>query len=307
LAVLLVHLGACDVRAAQSAVERLDPALDALIAPDATLETLHHDPRGFFEGPTWIPGNPGHLVFSDIPGNTLYRVDAEGHAAPLLTGVQQGEKGAFFDQERQRYMLGPNGTTLSPDGRELVYCVFGGNRIEALDLHTNRRRIVVRENDASPLPHPNDLAFGPHGDLYFTTDKTLFRLHGSQLESMTSDPNPNGIAFSKDLHRMYATSHPDRIIAYEVLPDGHVAPGHTFVTMQGDLQDGFVDGVKVDGRGNVYAVGPGGVWVLSPDGKHLGTIRAPFKRFSNLTFGEPGDAALFLTAPEGVYRLRLGR
>lgn len=289
---------------ASPAVERLDPNLDAIISGSPTIERLYSDPSGFMEGPTWAKGKPGYLIFADIPGNTLYRIDGKDHVSTLLTDIQVGHDGAFFDAARGRYMAGPNGTTLAPDGR-LVFCVFGGGRIESLDLRNGKRQILVAEADGKPLAHPNDLAFGPRGDLYFTTDTAVYRLHNGNAERVTENIAPNGIAFSPDQRLMYSTDDPNRLVVYDVGADGLLNHQRPFATLAGDIGVGHVDGVKVDRNGNVFAVGPQGIWILTPDGRHIGTIHAPVKRFSNLAFGGERDDLLFLTAPEGVYRLRL--
>ncbi len=289
---------------AAPAVERLDPKLDAIISGDATIERLYSDPSGFFEGPTWVPGKPGFLIFADIPGNTLYRVDDKDKVSKLLSGIQTGHDGAFFDAPRGRYMVGPNGTTLAPDGR-LVYCVFGGGRIESLDLRSHKREVVVSEADGKPLEHPNDLVFGPGGDLYFTTDPAVYRLHQGKAHRVTDKIAPNGLAFSPDRRLLYATDDPNRLVVYDVGADGELSHPRPFATLSGDVAVSHVDGVRVDRQGNVFAVGPEGIWILTPDGQHIGTIHAPDKRFSNLEFGGAHADILFLSAPEGIYRLRL--
>jgi gluconolactonase len=300
---LVLSFAHCNAAESISAVERLDPRLDAIISGNPPIVTLYTDSRGFFEGPTWVKGSPGYLIFADIPGNTLFRVDADGRVTTLLTDIQVGHQGAFFDAPRGRYMVGPNGTTLGPDGR-LVYCVFGGGRIESLDLRTGKRRIVVSKAEGKPLAHPNDLAFGPGGDLYFTTDPAVFRLHAGKAQRVTAGIAPNGIAFSPDQRLMYTTDDPNRLVVYDVAPNGRLTNRRPFATLAGDINVGHVDGVKVDKKGNVFAVGPEGIWIISQDGQHLGTIHAPGKRFSNLEFGDEYKT-LYLTAPEGVYRMSL--
>lgn len=296
----------CMTAAARAAptVERLDSKLDAIISGSPAIERVYSDASGFMEGPTWVRGKPGFLIFADIPGNTLYRVDAKDHVTPLLTDIQTGHDGAFFDAPRARYMVGPNGTTLSPDGR-LVFCVFGGGRIESLQIKTGKRHVLVSEAEGKALAHPNDLAFGPGGDLYFTTDPAVYRLHNGIAERVTENIAPNGIAFSPDQRLMYTTDDPNRVVVYDVDADGGLSRQRLFATLAGDIAVGHVDGVKVDRNGNVFAVGPEGIWILTPAGQHIGTIHAPVKRFSNLEFGGDRGNLLFLTGPEGVYRLRL--
>ena len=62
--------------------------------------------------------------------------------------------------------------------------------------------------------------------------------------------------------------------------------------------------MKVDAAGNVYATGPGGIWVISPQGKHLGTIM-PSEIPANCAFGDADGKTLYMTARTGLYRIKL--
>ena len=117
---------------------------------------------------------------------------------------------------------------------------------------------------------------------------------------------PNGIAFSPDLRTMYVSNTEASrkvIMAYDMAPDGGVANGRVFADGTADNAPGMPDGLKVDRQGHVYATMPGGVWVLAPDGRHLGTIRAP-EVAANCGWGDDGKT-LYITAETGVYRIRL--
>ena len=62
--------------------------------------------------------------------------------------------------------------------------------------------------------------------------------------------------------------------------------------------------MKVDQKGNLYVSGPGGIWLISPEGKHLGTIVAP-EHPHNFTWGDDDGKTLYLCAKTGLYRIRL--
>ena len=118
---------------------------------------------------------------------------------------------------------------------------------------------------------------------------------------------PNGLAFSPDEKYLYvANSDPVRKIwmRFEVKPDGSIAGGKVFYDVTSSTEDGAPDGMKVDKNGNVYGAGPGGVWILSPAGKHLGTIQ-PSEVPANCAFGDKDGKTLYITARKGLYRIRL--
>jgi gluconolactonase len=90
---------------------------------------------------------------------------------------------------------------------------------------------------------------------------------------------------------------------YDVAADGTVGNGKLFADVTAEKEDGLPDGMKVDSQGNIYGSGPGGVWVFSPDGKHLGTIKPP-ETPANCAWGDDGKS-LYITARSGLYRIKL--
>ncbi len=123
-------------------------------------------------------------------------------------------------------------------------------------------------------------------------------------QSMT---NPNGLAFSPDKKTLYVNDTRRRtVIRFDVSPDDTVTNGRVFIDMTPETAKGpgNPDGMKVDEKGNVYCSGPGGIWIIAPDGKHLGTILTP-EIVANLTFGEADGKTLFITARRGIYRIRV--
>jgi gluconolactonase len=180
------------------------------------------------------------------------------------------------------------------------------------------------------LNSPNDLVVRRKtGETYFTDPDNLARRNlpdpegffrkelnvngvyritaGGKLQLLIQDLHyPNGIAFSPDEGTLYvANSRPEKIWwAYEVAKDGSVRNGRLFLDGANLPGDGVPDSMKVDKIGNLYMAGPGGVLIVSPRGKHLGTIRLP-EVASNCAWGDKDGKTLYITGASGLYRIRL--
>ena len=116
---------------------------------------------------------------------------------------------------------------------------------------------------------------------------------------------PNGLAFAPGEKYFYVNdSFKKTIMRFEVQPDDTIANGQVFIDMTPDKAPGAPDGMKVDRKGNVYCTGPGGFWIMSPEGKHLGTVKTP-ELPANLAFGDADGKTLYLTARTGLYRIHL--
>jgi gluconolactonase len=154
---------------------------------------------------------------------------------------------------------------------------------------------------AAGLRNGND---DPKKELPYTG---LFLLKDGKLQLLTKDLRPNGLAFSPDEKYIYLvdTSGGKKTLQrYEVKSDDTIANGQLFVDMTPDKAPGNPDGIKVDQKGNVYSTGPGGVWIMAPDGKHIGTLLTT-ELPANLAFGDADSKTLYLTARTGLYRIRL--
>jgi len=119
---------------------------------------------------------------------------------------------------------------------------------------------------------------------------------------------PNGLAFSPDERFLYVDNwdvNRKVIMRYPVRADGSVGKGEVFldVTKSHPGEQAW-DGLKVDEMGNVYAAGPEGIWILSSDGKHLGTIKAA-EVPANFAWGDDDGRTMYITARTGLYRVRL--
>jgi gluconolactonase len=300
-------------------IERLDPAIDALVPRDARIEKLA---EGFdwTEGPVWRKSR-GYLLFSDIPNNAINRwKDGEGITTFLRPA---GYAGATpFGRE-----LGSNGLAFDSHDR-LVMADHGNRQIARLNDSIFTKTTLADRYEGKRFNSPNDLVFHPNGDLYFTDPpygldgldenkskelpfSGVYRLKPSgEVTLLTKElTRPNGIAISPDGRTLYVAVSDGKKplwMAYDIQPDGTIARGRVFFdpapfVAQGRL--GSADGMKVDARGNLFATGPGGVFVFSPAGKHLGTI-VTGERTSNVGFGDDGST-LYMTCDHKLMRIRL--
>ena len=294
-------------------IVRLDPAFDSLVPQDAVIEKVAGGFQ-FTEGPVWRPG--GVLWFSDVTGNVVRSVTPGGQVKVLIPnagGETHAPPGSF---------IGPNGMISDKDGYVL------------LCQHTNRR-IVRVSKDLKTSPYlekfegkrfnsPNDLVYRSDGTLYFTDPpygllkqdddpakelkfNGVFRYSKGKLTAEIKDLNrPNGIALSPDQKTLYVDNSDEtkRIwMRYDVAPDGSLSNGRLFADVTAEKEAGLPDGFKVDSRGNIWSSGPAGIWVFSPEGKHLGTLKTP-EVPANCNWGDDGKT-LYITAVTSVYRIKL--
>ncbi len=305
-------------------VERLDPALDDLIAPGAEIEVLA---EGFdwAEGPVWVEDG-GFVLFSDIPPNEIHRWKA-GEGCRLFL-----KPSGYTGTQVRGGEVGSNGLLLDREGR-LVLCQHGDRRIARLtsdlqDPHpaVEYETMAGRYNNKR-FNSPNDAVFSSTGELYFTDPpyglerkmndplkelkfQGVYRLsRDGEVALLTKEMSrPNGIAFSPDEKTLYvANSDGKRAVwmAFELGEDGAIANSRVFfdATKWMGKRPGAPDGLKVDQHGNLWATGPGGVLIFSPQGKHLGTIRTT-QRTANCAFGDDGST-LYMTADMYLLRIKL--
>lgn len=303
-------------------IERLDPIFDQLIPTGAEIELLA---TGFdwTEGPLWIDEG-GYLLFSDIPPNTVYRWK-EGDSVSVHL-----KPSGYTGTADRGGEVGSNGLLLNSNG-QLVLCQHGDRRIAIMDAPLSAPEsnfvTVVSEYQGKRFNSPNDATYHSNGDLYFTDPP-----YG--LEQQVEDPSkeidfqgvykasldgavtllvdtltrPNGIAFSPDEKTLYvANSDSKKAIwaAYDVKPDGLLANGRILFDATDWARDrkGLPDGLKVNRQGYLFATGPGGVHILDPEGKHLGTIQTG-QATSNCALDEKGGF-IYLTADMHLLRVPL--
>ncbi len=297
--------------------ERLDPALDSIIARATPVERIA---AGFLftEGPVWVRDG-GYLLFSDPNDNRIYRWTRDGELSVYRT--KSGYTGADIAEYGQP---GSNGLTLDREGR-LTIDEHGNHRVTRLEKN-GQLTVLADRYEGKRLNSPNDLVYKSDGALYFTDPpfglpkffddprkelpwSGVFRVADGRVQLLTKDlTGPNGLAFSPDERFLYVDNWDVAkkvIMRYPVQPDGMLGAGETFldITTSNPGEQAF-DGLKVDQRGNVYVAAPGGVWVLSPTGKHLGTIELP-EQPANFAWGDDDGRALYVTARTSVYRVRL--
>lgn len=299
-------------------IDGRDTRFDELVPPNATIERLA-DGFAWSEGPVWIEDGT-FLLFSDIPNNTIYRWDDRAGLQTFLRPAGYQWDDPPGDE------LGTNGLALDAEGR-LVMCDHGNRQIARLNWSNFTRTTLAARYDGKRLNSPNDLAIRSNGDVYFTdppyglrdlnenADKELpfngvYRLEADGSVHLLTDELtfPNGIGFSPDERTLYvANSDPERPIwmAYSVAADGSLADGRVFFDAMELVQQGargMPDGFAVDRSGNLFATGPGGVLVLSPQGDHLGTISTG-ELIANCAFGDDGST-LYMTSHGILARVR---
>lgn len=303
-------------------IERLDPALDELIAPGAKIELLA---SGFdwSEGPVWIKDG-GFVIFSDVPQNVVYRwKEGEGISTYL-------KPAGFTGDQTDSPEPGSNGLAVDAQGR-LLLCQHGDRRLARMDAATDSPApeftSLVDRYEGHRFNSPNDLAVHSSGAIYFTDPpyglvgkfndsrkeidfQGVYRLSPSgEVSLLTRELKaPNGVALSPDEATLYvAQSDSEKaiIMAYDVTPDGGIKNARVLfdATPLVKTRQGAPDGLKVDAQGNLFATGPGGVLVLTPDGKHLGTIMTG-ERIANCAFGDDGRT-LYMTSDMHLCRVRL--
>jgi gluconolactonase len=303
-------------------VERLDPEVDELIPDDARMEVIGEGMQ-WSEGPVWMKDGK-FLLFSDVLTNTIWRWDEKYGCLPYLT-----PSGYTGDVPRGAEM-GSNGLDVDLQGR-LLLCQHGDRRVARLDrLGLPRQKFVTVADryDGKRFNSPNDLVVHSSGAIYFTDPpyglekemddpakeipfQGVYRVAPDGIVTLITKEleRPNGIALSPDEKTLYVSnSFPKRMIwmAYPVKEDGSIGEGKEFFDGAETLrrwQRGSADGMTVDEHGNVWATAPGGVIVLTPEGKHIGSLITT-QRTANVAFGEDGST-LFIAADDYVLRIRL--
>lgn len=301
-------------------IVRLDPRLDAIIAPTVKVERLA-DGFKWTEGPVWNKAGK-FLLFTNIPGNEVLKWQEGSGISQFLHPSGYTGSTTFTGNEP-----GANGLAYDPDGN-LVLCQHGDRRVARLDAQTGKFVTITDSFEGKRFNSPNDLAFRSNGDLYFTDPPYglpkqmddpgrqldfcgVYRLSkAGKLSLLTREiTRPNGIAFSPDQSTLYvASSDPEKAVwwSFKVLSDGTLSDAKIFFDATEWVKagrKGLPDGLKVDGRGNIFATGPGGVIIFGADGKHLGTIDTGVPT-ANCAFGDDGRS-LYITANTALLRVGL--
>ena len=321
-------------------VVRNDPAMDQIVGPNPKVFKLAEGFK-FTEGPIWVDKDGGYLLFSDPNSNTIYKYAPNGNQDGKLEvfRMPSGYAGADIAEYGQP---GSNGLTLDPQGR-LTINQHGNHRV-VRDEVDGSQTVLADSYDGKRLNSPNDLVYRSDGTLFFTDPpfgfpkafndsrkqlpfSGVYSLYKGKLQLVSKDlTGPNGIALSPDEKYLYVGNWPRSltgqelrkedervselgdshkvIMRYEVQPDGTLKNGKLFFDFTSAAGEDGLDGIKVDQKGNLYVSAPGGLWVISPEGKHLGTIVTP-RHVHNMAWGDADGKTLYLCARSGLYRIRL--
>jgi gluconolactonase len=266
----------------------------------------------FTEGPIWNPDGE-FLLFSDMPGDTRRRWDESSGIQVVMSPSNKG-----------------NGMTLDADGR-LIVCEHSTSSLVRMDPDGtgSGREVLASHFEGQELNSPNDVCVKSDGSIWFSDPwygrmpvfgvererelgwQGVFRLPpgGGDPQLVVEQDEyeqPNGLCFSPDESLLYINDTPKAWIkVYDVGSDGSLSNGRMFFEGigTGDIEKGIPDGMKCDEQGNIWVTGPGGVWVISSGGEHLGTIRVP-ENTGNLAWGGPGWNWLFIPSSTSLYRVK---
>ena len=305
-----------DDNVAGSLIERLDPALDALVDSAARVDTVC---EGFVwsEGPVW---KDSALFFSDVRANILYRWSPGSERAEVFLEPSGG-----IATNPDFVEPGSNGLALDRDGRLLI-CQHGARRVVRLEDDNRTQTVLADRFEGCRLNNPNDLVVHSSGAVYFTDPSYgfkgrdasplkeiawngVYRISPDRTVSLLTKelPFPNGLAFNPDEKILYVAvsdAVSPRIVAFDVRDDGLLGSSRLFFDAIPLLKRGLkgtCDGLKVDTHGNIFTTAPGGVAVLSATGKLLGNILIGVT--SNCNWGDDGST-LYVTADDRVCRVR---
>lgn len=296
-------------------VTSLDRALDEIIPTSPKIEKIAGG-FAFVEGPVWV--KEGYLLFSDIPNNVIYKWSPDG-------GISVFRRSSGYDgtDAAPRVFIGSNGLTLDRQGR-LIICEHGNRRVTRLEKD-DTLTVLADNYQGKRLNSPNDVVCKSDGALHFTdppyglpgrdkdrkkelTFNGIYRLFAGKLSLLSRGlTRPNGLAFSPDEKYLYVSnSDPaDKIwMRFEVAPDDGLSRGQLFFDVSKNTEEGLPDGLKVDQAGNLYCTGPGGIWIFSPEARHLGTIRVP-EIPANCAWGDADGRTLYIAARTSLYRIGL--
>jgi gluconolactonase len=319
---LLLLLSCQQHKPTTGSIERIDTAINSIISKNATVEVIA---QGFewAEGPLWFEKEK-MLLFSDVPKNIVYKWTNEKGKEIYLT--PSGYTGASVRSGE----MGSNGLARNNNG-QLVLCQHGNRQVAFMNAPVEQPAptftAVADHYNSKKFNSPNDLVYDTKGNLYFTdppyglehnmddSSKELpfqgvYRVDTSGNISLLTDSitRPNGIALTPDETQLIVANS-DSLKAkwyiYDLKADGSLSNGRIFFDATEALKKeaGNPDGLKIDKAGNIFASGPGGIWIFNKDGKVLGKIKYPLK-VSNCAFSAD-EKTLFITADDHLLRVKM--
>jgi gluconolactonase len=302
-------------------IEFVSDELSALIKKDAKVETIAEGFQ-FTEGPYWV-SKEKMLLISDVPGNTIYKwTEAKGKEVYL-------QPAGYTDTAKRGGFMGPNGLTLSRNGK-LWICQHGDRRIAEMDAPLNAPKpnfkTVIGAYDGKRLNSPNDLFLAKNGDLYFTDPsygfergardpkkelafQGVYKMDKAGKISLLVDSieAPNGIGIFPDGKTLLVANsdgRKKRWYAYDIASNGSLTNARVFYDASSERAPGGCDGFKIDSKGNVFAAGPGGIWIFTKSGKLIGKIKVNGVTASNCAL-TPDGKTLYITATRYLLRVKM--
>jgi len=304
----------------EATIERWDPAMDAIVPKDWKIEKLAEG-FGWAEGPIWVKSG-GYLLFTDVPGNKMWKWSEKGGLEKFLD-----PSGATNPDTNIWREAGANGLAIL-DRNTILIADTGNRGIQKLDLKTRKKTPVAMSFEGKKFASPNDVTRMKNGVLFFTDPPYGFKKFDAAPEieikfngvyRMGKDGKvtaiekelyrPNGVALSPDERTLYVSqSEPKKAIinAYSLDADGNVTGKKLFADVTDLVKPdapGLPDGLTVAADGTVFTSSPGGILVISKDGKRLGRINDG-KPTANCKFGDEGKT-LYLTSKDMLARIRL--
>jgi gluconolactonase len=305
IVLLLLQIGCGrNDRSVEPRIVSPDPELIQILPKGTRLERLV-DGLGLLEGPVW---HTGRLLFSDMRSHIIYEWHpVTGLSVILRTGfLRSGPNGLAFDKEHR-----------------LTICEHGNRRVSRLEKDGSLT-ILAESYHGKRLNSPNDLVFRSDGLLYFTDPpyglkgahadpqkelafSGIFLLANGNLQLLTEElSGPNGLTFSPDEKYLYIGNDNQQapvIYRYRVEENGSLSKGELFFNAT-SIGATYLDGMKSDIQGNLYVAASSGIIILSPAGKHLGTLQIP-QETTNVAWGDDDQKALYITTAKSLYRIRL--
>jgi len=318
--VACVAAPAAPTKVEQAFIDRWDPAMDAIVPKDWKIEKLAEG-FGWAEGPIWVKSG-GYLLFTDVPGNKMWKWSEKGGLEKFLdpSGAANPDMNVWRE-------AGANGLAIL-DKKSILLADTGSRGIQKLDLKSKKKTPVAMSFEGKKFASPNDVARMKNGVIFFTDPPYGFKKFDAAPEieikfngvyRMGKDGKvtaiekelyrPNGVALSPDESTLYVTqSEPTKaiIMAYSLDAGGNVTGKklfHDATDLVGAQSPGLPDGLTVASDGTIFTSGPGGILVLSKDGKRLGRI-SDGKPTANCKFGDDGKT-LYLTSKDMLARIRL--
>jgi gluconolactonase len=302
-------------------IEFIDNELSGLINKDAKVEIIA-DGFEWSEGPLWLDKQQ-MLIFSDVPKNMIYKwTEAKGKEVYLTPSGYTGS-------EQRGGETGSNGLALSPDGK-LLLCQHGDRRISMMDapLDAPKPNFIVLANDygGKKFNSPNDVVARSNGDVFFTDPpyglehnmddpkkeiafQGVYKADkfGTVTLLVDSITRPNGIALTPDEKNLIIANSDEKKkiwYAYSLGPKDSLRNPRIILDVTSEKGMGSPDGFKIDKAGNMYATGPGGIWIFNKSGKVIGKIKINGVPTSNCAL-TPDEKTLFITADMYVMRVKM--